>query len=401
MSGDFTHFTYLAQSTFQTLSRGHLPFGGVYTGLGGLLALLFGLWATLPIAHQPLNSIIGEFYFNPSPEGFVLVFLMKLPTLLFDLLAGVLVFMLVKDATGSAEAGGRAFLLWYLNPFNVFIIEIWGAYDIIPAALLVLSILCCQRGKWSIGGLALSLATIFRIFPILLLPVFLMYAVRKKRAAVTKFAFWFVVPLAVGFAALVSEFGSLYSVIGTFVGIIVTQPWLLRFLGLYISPGTSLSDAPLQLAVFLYPVQFYLMIRAWRGESTSLTNLTLAFLLIHFTASWYEPYHFTWVTPILTAYWAINRQRNWLFALLFISAFASILGYTPLFAHPNVFLLFPTYTETLEYLARSVAAYVPAFLLLEPLSLGIYYGSKASILLKLNLNSLNLFRKVVGKHGVL
>ena len=207
LSGDFFHFIQLAQQALTGLNQGHMLSFDVYTGLGILLAPFFAAWSALLVPHEPLTGIIGEFYFRPSMEGFLLVFLMKLPILISDFAAGALVFLLVKNVTKSVENGSRAFLMWYLNPFNIFIIEIWGAYDVIPAALLIASVLFAHKRMWRATGLCLSLATLLRVFPILLTPVFLLGSGRESRTSLAKFVGSYFSPLLAALLAVVIQLG--------------------------------------------------------------------------------------------------------------------------------------------------------------------------------------------------
>jgi hypothetical protein len=128
LASDFSSFIYLAQQAYLQLSGGFiLPLGtfGAYTGSAVLLSPFFGLWLALTgnLGNPTIDLarfIIASSSFVPSPDGLLLVFLMKLPILLFDLLAGYSLYLLSSQLTGTMEFSEKAFLVWWLNPFNLF-----------------------------------------------------------------------------------------------------------------------------------------------------------------------------------------------------------------------------------------------------------------------------------------
>ncbi len=326
-----------------------MSFHGVYTGLALLLAPFFWLWNAIPVAHPQVGAMLGMYYFHPSVEAFLLTFAIKLPILIFDVLAGVFVFFLVRDITGSAQSGGKAFLFWYLNPFNVFMIEMWGSMDVIPAAFVVLAVLLALRKRWVSSGLTLSLATLLRIFPLLLLPAFLLYWIRKCSSRMTVgFMISFLAPLVAALYVLLRIFGSVEAIVSSFVGIAFGNAWLLRFYGIIVVPGIqgTFDRLGVPLALFLYPLQLYVATNLWKRHR--IDSLVLAFLLIHFTATTYEPYHFTWITPMLAVYYGIDRRRFRPLAILFVAAFLAMYTYANVSTLGHTIFLIPAYTAAMQ-----------------------------------------------------
>jgi hypothetical protein len=374
---DFSNNVYGAESAFTTLREGRLPFpyGGPYAGLMTFLAPFFALWMILPVAHPAVSEIITRSYhFVASPEGWLLIFVMKLPILVFDLLAGILIFFLVRWSTNSTQNAGKAFMVWYLNPYNVYMIEIWGSFDIVPAAVVLLAVICGYKKQWIATGLTLFVATALRLFPILLLPVFVLCSSKEGRQATLKLAFSFLTPLGCAFIYSVYQLGSLEALLAFAMKTAAEQPWLLDFYGI------PITSAPLQLALFLYPVQLYIMVRSWKAESMSLTNLALAFLLVHFSSALHEPYHFTWVTPLLIAQYGIDQDRPTLLTLLFVSALLSVFGVLGVSTIGGFFGV-PATLSDLNTTTR----------FFEPFFSALFYGMKAVFLIKLNLRALRIY----------
>jgi len=327
-----------------------VPSYGAYTGIYTLLAPFYWLWSILPIQHPPLNAMIE----SNSPSAVSLNFLMRFPILLFDLLAGFLIYHLVRLKTGSSRKGGVAFCGWYLNPYNIYWTIYWGGYDVIPTAILILAVLFGERKQWAYSGLFLSIAGMLRLFPFLAIPFFLLYAIRDNIRSALRFCLSSFLLLVAAFLAQVYVTGSYQTVLLQMIAVPMKQDWLVHFYGF------ALANTLFKLTPFLLLTQLYLTNRYWR--TSSLMHLTTAFLLILMMTSVSGiSYHFIWVTPFLAAYYALDLNGLGLLALTFLSA-----------------CLYPPLVGLNE---------IEVF---RPLFAGCLYGLEAAYLLKLNLEGSQL-----------
>jgi hypothetical protein len=369
---DFSNFMQMAQHDFLSLSQGNLPFNGFYTGMGIFLSAFYGFWLALPIDHA--NEIL-------------LILAMKTPVLIFDFLVGVLIYFVTQAMTGSTPKARKGFLIWYLNPYNILLVDMWGSVDIIPAALLLLTILLAYKGKWFFGGLSLAVASILRLFPILLVPAVLLHALRKGRIAITAFLTSYVAPLACASGVLIGMLGSVQTVVGSFADLALKQPFLI-FYGYSLLPDIP-SIYNLRLALFMFAVQLYVMARFWKTQNASLLSPSLAFLLILFAATSQQIYHFNWVTPLLTVDYVMNLRRPRLFPMLFASAFLVWFSGSGL-PRPDWLLLFPSYTQGVRAIAESVSLVSPILRTTHILFPGIFAGLTLCSLLDLNARSMRI-----------
>jgi hypothetical protein len=372
-SSDFNNFTQMAQYDFTSLTHGTLAFNGAYSGMGIFLALFYGLWLALPINHA--NDLL-------------LGLALKIPIIAFDFLAGVLIYWVTKAATKSSSYGRKGFLIWYLNPFNLILIFVWGSVDTIPAVFLLLAILLGYKHKWSAAGLSLAVASILRLFPILLFPALLIFVLRQGRRAATSFAAAFLAPLVGACVLLIMMFGSLSAVVNVFANLALQEPYLL-FFGYPLLPDVPLAYN-LCLGLLLFALQLYIMKSFWKTPS-SLLSPSLAFLFILFAATSQMIYHFNWVTPLLTADYVISRQRPRLFILLFVFAFLSYLSGLglPSFT-PGYLLGFPAYGRVMQAAAEFLMALSPALYISRLLYPGIFVGLLLCFLIGLNLRSMRI-----------
>lgn len=89
---------------------------------------------------------------------------MKLPYLIFDLAIAWLLTKIVSEKNRNLILG-----LWILNPMVIWSIYVPGNFDIFPAFLSVLAVLCWQKDKKWITYLLLGLAAGYKLYPLLLL----------------------------------------------------------------------------------------------------------------------------------------------------------------------------------------------------------------------------------------
>lgn len=116
------------------------------------------------------------------PHVFRYLFLMKIPYLVFDLLAlfGLYRFVSLK------KDRQRILKYWWLNPIVIFLPYVWGQFDIIPVALSVLA-LSLLRKRPVAGALLLGLAAAFKNYPLLFLPVVILSIAKDYKQGIKMF----------------------------------------------------------------------------------------------------------------------------------------------------------------------------------------------------------------------
>ena len=341
---------YVASRAWASIQNGVLPSitdMGVYTGMGIFLAPFFAAWSALPIAHPPLTEVLNA---PLTTAGYMLVFLMELPIILFDLFAGLLISSIARTIS-SRTVAAKAFFVWYLNPYAFYLMEYSGTIDIVPTTIVLVSVLFAMRRKWTAAGLSMSVASLLRLFPIIAFPAFLFYVYRRHltRAAIRLcVSFTFVMLTAVLVQGL--ALGSLNAVLDAIINLPSKQPWLSLFSAFPIND--YLTYTPIIVAA-----QIYLIAALWKTHNNSIAYSVLASLLALMLASYHQPYHFMWVMPLLSLYHAINEDSSFLFSTIFVGAFLASLG-------------FDTTNSTL--------------IIFQPLFAATFYGAKAAYLIRIN-----------------
>lgn len=352
-SGDFSNWVRGAGYSFLLFSKAQLPTPNAYAGLEAILAPFYWLWTVLPIPHPALNEMVGQY----STAELALVFVMKIPALAFDLFAGFLLYELVRDRTGVERKGWIAFLVWYLNPYNIYWMYYYGGFDVIPTAILLLAVVYGNGGKWIQSGLCASLAAILRLFPFALFPFFVVYAAKQGLRPAGRMLSGLLSPLGIVFLSVAHALGSPSAVLPVLARIPVFQPWLEDFWGFPL----DYANVFFKLTPFLLTIQLYFFIRYWRGDGALLEDITIACLLIMLVS---QPqgngYHFIWVSPLLSAYYALGRIKWRLLTSVYLAG-ALIPNLIPYDPHRLLSLL------------------------IEPFSGGLFFGLKAIVLTKVNM----------------
>ena len=150
-------------------------------------------WMFSPYFQDWLNN--GNFlHLEQNPNIFRDLLVMKLPILLFDFLTAFVLILLAP--IGKKRLAGA---LWLLNPFSIYAIYFFGQFDIIAAFLVLSSIYLWHKNKFAFAYGILGLAAAVKVFPLLLLPVLLIYDPRsltKKLLGSGTFALVFLICLA-------------------------------------------------------------------------------------------------------------------------------------------------------------------------------------------------------------
>jgi hypothetical protein len=307
------------------------------------MKFLLDAWYVLPVDHPLLSSAWTIETFQASVGLYVLVFLLKLPLLILDGGIGVLLYHVTIQTGLGVGRAKYAFLFWFLNPYVLFMNELWGSIDILPTFLLVLAFawLVVYQKKLR-GSVALACATALKLFPILLLPAFVLGEKSNR------------------------------------LRLLVAVAGLMGLIGYVIWLSYAGFDAWTQLGQYNFFTQMYdqFSVEAYGGQVIGLATVGLVFLytliasaqlthgvssapllafLVFFAfANWFPPY-FIWVMPFLVMDVAKYGRHLLYVAVIFTAAFLmAIFGFAQYFtANGNGFFFFPANNIALRHAAIS------------------------------------------------
>jgi Gpi18-like mannosyltransferase len=184
------HMTFIWISSLLTKNNQLLPSGDP--------PLLFYFYRSYFTLTQPLlptniiNFLTSNVGFTPATllQDFAanqqnirtLLFVSKMPFLIFDFATAILILHLLSDGKKSLSA----FKVWMLNPFLVYITYVVGQFDIIPVffAILALYLLKRQRLDWAM--LSLGISSAFKFIGLFLIPPIIIIYVKNNTTFFSK-----------------------------------------------------------------------------------------------------------------------------------------------------------------------------------------------------------------------
>src|SRR4030065_1745024 len=148
-------------------------------------AYLFIIKSIFPAINELFNvllekdSWISWLSINSTYNVFTALTLFKLLYLIFDIVCMFLILRLSFD--GEPENKLRVFKYWIFNPIIIFVLYIFARHDIIGVFVTLIALLLAKKDRkyWAI--IVMGLAVALRFFPILILPVLVLYLVRTKK----------------------------------------------------------------------------------------------------------------------------------------------------------------------------------------------------------------------------
>jgi hypothetical protein len=230
------------------------------------------------------------------PAGLpVLVFLLKLPMVGSAIATG----FLLRKMTGKESAA----VSWVANPLVILVAAVWGQLDPIATLLSVASLYYFQKGNEYRAYLLASFGAAVKIWPILVIPIFLVVSLRRSGLSAFK-------PLAATLPALLVSLGfyalyenpiqSLYVL--AFARGIPTFSGALSVNGLTWQQALFLIGSP-PVPVFLFVgIPLYAVILGWvywKKETDVPKVLTIFVLIFYLTYNYVNPQYFYWILPLL------------------------------------------------------------------------------------------------------
>ncbi len=271
--------------------------------------------------------------------------------LLMALVAGVIFFVLKRfGSVGTAYA----FVLYLVAGCWATAL---GRYDLVPSALTLFALLCAEREKWKWAFTLLALATLFKFYPLVLIPPFFIAQQIQRR---DKWYAWrrlvasgiFVAVCAVGMA--VSLLLSVAGTIGPFSyfenrpiqveSFSASMVWLLSSPSRYpltyaFSFGSRNVFSPLSPTVTLIGTALLfvgLLCTFWlqcRGKISLALAVLLTLLVVILTGKVFSAQYMIWIAPFIAYIGKTNKQ--WLIGWGSISVITTLI-YPYLYERANL-----------------------------------------------------------------
>jgi hypothetical protein len=288
---------------------------------------LSGIFHTSAIAMSSLPSGLN---FYPSfgiqyVPGWLFNTVVKTPFLLSDILVTLLLYKIVNQLTHKKVLAEKAALLWFLNPFVIWISAGWGMWDTLPALLSLIAFYLLLKKRYAVSAVFISLGVACKLYPLLFVIPILIYihktSTEQKRKKLLVFLSAFLISTLLLFLPYLNSiisFFSNYFLPGTITQSFVTGQinnplgfgltyWsvflLNRFFNYPMSTNIISYSSILSIIVFF----FSLIIAYFKIAKSSFTNNSydLAFILFLPVAILFLTYRiiceqfFVWLIPFL------------------------------------------------------------------------------------------------------
>ena len=132
-------------------------------------------WLNLKVAFFPSNFI---FWFQSYGAG---IAFNKLIAIVADLFCGYLILKIVKEIGGSRKFGLVAAIAFLFLPASWYISAYWGQIESLYSLFVLLSFFLVFKDRFLWGTMTLGLSALIKPTGLFVLPVFLVYVLKKKK----------------------------------------------------------------------------------------------------------------------------------------------------------------------------------------------------------------------------
>lgn len=255
--------------------------------------------------------------FLAQPDAWRAIALLKLPYVIAELVAGVVLLHLVcgrGDAADRAPAtiarARRMWILWMLSPAAIYATLLFARYEAFPVLAVLGALLLAERDRPWAAALVLGIAITLRTYPIVLVPVF---ALVLQRGLPRQIA-WTAVGLApFGLSMLVNRL-----VAGTFGEVVAVGDYTYgsNWLAWSFAPGPGRGEAGIPLfPAVLVVLGVYLLgrDRGWWGTGPVLREDLWRWVvithLVMFATTLFSAHYLMWIMPAIALLVARSEVR--------------------------------------------------------------------------------------------
>ena len=121
--------------------------------------------------HSWISAYVTTLAFALSVKG---------PLFLADVVVMYLVYRCVMDLTGDRRKAEIGSALWFLCPLVIASPAVQGMFDNISAMIVLLTLMLAMRRMYFLGGCMIVLAALLKLFPAALVPILVVYILRKE-----------------------------------------------------------------------------------------------------------------------------------------------------------------------------------------------------------------------------
>ena len=347
---------------------------------------IYSLWFKLPVPHLSAANWLSGSQFSPTLDLYVLVFMLKLPFLIADVLCGYLIYKIVNHI--DKERSMIALLIWLANPYVTLITEMMGAVDIFPILFMLISIFFFLKEKNILSILFITIAISLKLYPILIVPIFLIFLTKFSIKKHIIYAFLFIV--------------------SSILGVIIYYYWIVSKLDMdflsslaFYTPLTFLpseymilfkSSHRVGLSVTLGLVSLFLIYKYWMPKRREeIVDASLSFFLIYFAFLNWAPQYLLLLIPLMSINVSFDKLKFRYFLSILLMAFIiTLITLNEAFAYHNsiFFIQSEKFSEYFSEVMKNIKYDLGIKIVIEPIARALFMIICVFYSIKLFLNKL-------------
>jgi len=302
------------------------------------------LWATMGQEGFQGGAFGLRMQIANAPGIHLTLFLLKLPHLLFDFACAFLLLALLKKRSSGTLL---ALAFWMLNPIGLYISYLYGRYDVVAGAFMLLSLYLLTRSRPLSSLVALALTLLTRLIELAVAPFFFLSAflqlARQRRLLLGSLVMAGVALLSLVTGMLPRVLALLDRIHGQFL-LMARLPILL-------------NDA-LLIFVIVYGLLFFSSLEQDLVSPVTVRKYATMALLVMFSLAFFHPQYFFAVLPLLALEIA-EQPRLLLYHLVQIVGYAVYLLNWQAYTTTWIFLpLNPDFFSRLPDLSTLIESYI-------------------------------------------
>ncbi|MCE5330360.1 hypothetical protein LLG07_08540, partial [bacterium] len=225
--------------------------------------------------------------FVQSDNIFVVLFLFKLLYFFFDMGCVFLLLRIFFD--NDAQKKLKLFKYWIFSPIVIFVLYVFARHDIIGLFVTLIAILLAKKKRkyWAIIILALAVA--LRFFPIMILPLFIIFLVQKKRD--------YIILIAIGLSGLLGIEAFSYLYFGKSVIFSLLNAEQFNYI------ISAKLDLVIHDRIFIFIAVYTIIILSFIKQKVKSFELLITYsgivYLLYVAISYFHPQYLLWTVPFV------------------------------------------------------------------------------------------------------
>ena len=260
-----------------------------------------------------------------------LVFLIKLPVIISDVVIAFLLYRIGVEFGFSERRSMFLLYSWLFNPVVIYISSVWGMFDSLPVLTTLLALLFTIRNRITLPGILLGLGAALKLYPVLFIIPITAYSIKRLRQPLTYLLKRFIIPffITVGIVSFPYIFTP-YEFVGKIlyhVNNIGQFTYWTAFAPL--TPPTLLTViSSIAFIILLVIVHRQILSREDQGRHELITLFSATLLAFLATSPKVNVQYTLWVFPFLFLNLLMggNREMRINLTLLFIAAITFIIA---------------------------------------------------------------------------